>query len=130
MAVPIYREKARKRLKKARQMIDKESFAIKFVLLEDIRDQVIDEGVGDQAEVVGRAQRIWNEVCFPLDIYRTVEGWEGTQAEAMREWLQRGHSWEAAISFLQTLYFTTSPERAVSPSFRAEIVKRLRENTA
>ena len=98
--------------------------------MDDVIDQVKAEGVTNQLEVERRAQRIWDEVCFPLDIYRTDQGSEGTQAEFMCEWLQCGYSWESCITHLETLSLTIGPKRALSPTFRAEAMKRLRENAA
>ena len=57
----IYGEKAKKRLKKARQMIDKHFFTMTFVVKDDVIDMVKVEGVTDRAEVERIAQRIWEE---------------------------------------------------------------------
>ena len=126
----IYGEKAKKRLKKARQMIDKHLFTMTFVVKDDVIDMVKVEGVTARAEVERRAQRIWEEVCFTLQIYRTTQGEEGTLAEFMCDWLRSGYSWEASITHLETLSLTTAPKRALSPTFRADAMKRLRENAA
>ena len=125
----IYGEKAKKRLRKARQMIDQHVFTMTFVVKDDVIDMVRVAGVTDPAEVERRAQRIWEEVCFTLQIYRTTQGEEGTLAEFMCHWLQSGYSWEAASAHLETLSRTTR-KRALSPSFREDAMKRLRANVA
>ena len=125
----IYGEKAKKRLRKARQMIDQHVFTMTFVVKDDVIDMVRVAGVTDPAEVERRAQRIWEEVCFTLQIYRTPQGEEGTLAEFMCHWLQSGYSWEAASAHLETLSRTTR-KRALSPSFREDAMKRLRANVA
>ena len=125
----IYGEKAKKRLRKARQMIDQHVFTMTFVVKDDVIDMVRVAGVTDPAEVERRAQRIWEEVCFPLQIYRTTQGEEGTLAEFMCHWLQSGYSWEAASAHLETLSRTTR-KRALSRSFREDAMKRLRANVA
>ena len=122
-------EKAKKRLKKARQMIDKHFFTVTFVVKDDVIDMVKVEGVTDGVEVERRAQQIWEEDCFTLEIYRTAQGEEGTLAEFMCHWLQSGYSWEASSAHLETLSRTTR-KRALSPSFRENAMKRLRANVA
>ena len=72
----IYRQKAKQRLKKARQMIDKQFFTMTFVVKDDVIDMVKVEGVTDGVEVERRAQQIWEEDCFTLEIYRTAHGKE------------------------------------------------------
>ena len=84
-------DKAKKRLNKARQMVDKNGFTMTWVVKDDVIDMVEAESVTTlrhlpsdvaKAEVERRAQRIWDnpvhKVCFPLDIYRTAQGKEGT----------------------------------------------------
>ncbi len=127
----VFAQRAKKRLKHARQMIDKQRFTIQWVVMDDIIDQVKGEGWMDDAEVVRRACRIWNEVCFPLNIYRTVEGSEGTMAEFMLEWLQSGYSWQTSITHLQTLSpVHPSSTRSLPETFRADTIMRLREDIA
>ena len=111
-------------------MIDWRLLTIKEVLYVDVIEQVKAEGVTNQVEVERRAQRIWHEVCFPLDIYRTDQGSERTQAEFMCEWLQCGYSWETCIAHLETLSLTTSPKRALSLTYIKKTMKRLRENAS
>ena len=122
-------EKAKKRLKKARQMINKELKTMSFVVKDDVIDMVKFEGVTDQAEVERTAQRIWQEDCFTLEIYCTDDGTEGTLAEFMRDWLKSGYSWGACSDHLKTLSRTTR-KRALSPKFREAAMKRLRDNAA
>ena len=122
--------KAKKRVKKARQKIHKHCFTMTWVVMEDVIDMVKAEGVKSQAEVERRAQRIWKEECFPLDIYHTAEGQEGTQAEFMCNWLRSGQSWAECKTRLATLSLSAVPKREVSPSFRVHAMKRLRENAA
>ena len=120
----------RLQLRNARQMIDWRLLTIKEVLYVDVIEQVKAEGVTNQVEVERRAQRIWNEVCFPLDIYRTDQGSEATQAEFMCEWLKGGYSWESCITHLKTLSRTTGPKRELSPRFKEAAMKRLKDNAA
>ena len=110
-------------------MIDQRFFTMTFVVKDDVIDMVRVAGVTDRAEVERRAQRIWEEVCFTLEIYRAADGEEGTRAEFMCKWLRSGYSWEASIAHLDTLIITTR-KRALSPTFRADAMKRLRENAA
>ena len=110
-------------------MIDKHFFTMSFVVKDDVIDMVKAEGVTDMAEAERRAQRIWEEVCFTLDIYHTARGEEGTLAEFMCKWLRSGYSWEASIAHLETLSPTTR-KRQLSPTFRADAMKRLRVNAA
>ena len=125
----IHGEKAKKRLKKARQKIDKKLKTMTFVVKDDVIDMVKFEGVTDQAEVERTAQRIWQEDCFTLEIYCTDDGTEGTLAEFMRDWLKSGYSWGASSDHLKTLSRTTR-KRALSPKFREAAMKRLRDNAA
>ena len=123
-------EKAKKRLKKARQMINKKLKTMSFVVKDDVIDMVkFEGGVTDQAEVERTAQRIWQEDCFTLEIYCTDDGTEGTLAEFMRDWLKSGYSWGASSDHLKTLSRTTR-KRALSPKFREAAMKRLRDNAA
>ena len=107
-------------------MIDQHVFTMTFVVKDDVIDMVRVAGVTDPAEVERRAQRIWEEVCFTLEIYRTAQGEEGTLAEFMCDWLRSGYSWAASIAHLKTLSITTQ-KRALSPTFKAAARKRLRE---
>ena len=106
-------------------MIDKHFFTMSFVVLDDVIEMVKDEGVTDMAEAERRAQRIWEEVCFTLEIYHTAQGEEGTLAEFMCSWLRSGYSWEASIVHLKTL-FPTTRKRALPPAIREVAMKRLR----
>ena len=126
----IHGEKAKKRLMKARQKIDKFSFEMTWVVMEDVIDQVKAEGCTIQADVDKRAQWIWNDACFPLEIYHTAKGVEATQAEFMREWLESGSSWEDAKTRLKKLRLSPGKKRALSPTFREAALKRLRKNAA
>ena len=110
-------------------MIDQHFFTMTFVVKDDVIDMVRVAGVTDPAEVERRAQRIWEEVCFTLQIYRTTHGEEGTMAEFMCAWLRSGYSWETSSAHLETLSRTTR-KRALSPSFREDAMKRLRANVA
>ena len=110
-------------------MIDKHFFTMSFVVLDDVIEMVKDEGVTDMAEAERRAQRIWEEVCFTLEIYHTAQGEEGTLAEFMCAWLQAGYSWQASFAHLRTL-FPTTRKRALPPETRAVAMKRLREDAA
>ena len=125
----IYGEKAKKRLKKARQMIDTNSYTMTFVVKDDVIDMVKALGVTDNAEAEKRAQSIWGEVCFTLEIYHTDQGEEGTFAEFMCAWLRSGYTWESSIAHLWTL-FPTNRKRALSQTFRVDAMKRLRANAA
>ena len=122
-------EKAKKRLRKARQYIDPNLKTMSFVVKDDIIDMVKCKGVTDQAEVERIAQQIWQEECFTLEIYCTDDGTEGTLAEFMRDWLKSGYSWGASSDHLKTLSRTTR-KRALSPKFRNAAMKRLRINVA
>ena len=106
-------------------MIDQHVFTMTFVVKDDVIDMVKAEGVTDRVEAERRAQRIWDEVCFPLEIYRTAQGEEGTLAEFMCSWLRSGYSWEASIVHLKTL-FPTTRKRALPPAIREVAMKRLR----
>ena len=125
----IYGEKAKKRLKKARQMIDTNSYTMTFVVKDDVIDMVKALGVTDNAAAERRAHRIWGEVCFTLEIYHTDQGEEGTFAEFMCAWLRSGYTWESSIAHLWTL-FPTNRKRALSQTFRADAMKRLRTKVA
>ena len=125
----ICAEKAKKRLKKARQMIDTHFYTNTFVVKDDVIDMVKALGVTDNAEAEKRAQRIWGEVCFTLEIYHTDQGEEGTFAEFMCAWLRSGYTWESSIAHLWTL-FPTNRKRALSQTFKADAMKRLRANAA
>ena len=61
-------------------MIDESSATMKWVVMDDVIDEVKAGGVTDEREAKICAQRIWRKVCFPPSIYRTVEGAEATQA--------------------------------------------------
>ena len=100
-----------KRLKSARQRVDKYyPFTISWVVMDDVFDEVKSWGATDQNEVVRGAERIWNDVCFGLEIYRTGET-EGTRAEFMCEWLNEGYTWEECIAHLKTLSPTQDRKR-------------------
>ena len=124
----ILGEKAKKRIKKARQMIvPHPPFTIKWVVMENVIDEVVATGVTDHTEAERRAQRIWDHVCFLPDIYRNDDK-EMTKAEFMLEWLQSGYTWDACIAHLETLRASSGPSKRPLPEpFKAEAVKRLRE---
>ena len=124
------RDILRLQLRKARQMIDWRLLTIKEVLYVDVIEQVKAEGVTNQVEVERRAQRIWHEVCFPLDIYRTDQGTETTKAEFMCEWLQCGYSWGTCLTHLDSLSITTFPKRELSLAFKERAKKRLEDHNA
>ena len=118
------------RLKNTRQMIYKHSsFTIKWVVMDDVIDEVKVAGVKNHVDAVRRAQKIWDQVCFPLDIYSTGDK-EGTKAEFMFEWLHSGYTWDACIAHLKTLYLTKGKKRALPETFKTDTKKRLRENVA
>ena len=127
----IHGDKAKKKLRKARQMIDKyPPFTVKWVVLDDIIDEFQAAGVTDKVEAARGAQQKWGEVCFQdLRIYQKGSK-KGTQAEFMRDWLQRGYTWEASIDHLKTLSLTKAPKRALSPTFKEYTLKRLKEKAA
>ena len=126
----IHGQKAKKRLMKTRQMIDKHPpFTMKWVVMDDVIDEVKAAGVKNPGDAVRRAQKIWDQVCFKLDIYSTG-GKEGTKAEFMFEWLHRGYTWDACIAHLKTLSPTKGLARAPPETFKTDTQKRLRENAA
>ena len=98
--------------------------------MDDVIDQVKAEGATNQRQAERRAQQIWDDVCFPLDIYRTDQGLEATQAEFMCEWLKGGYSWESCITHLKTLSRTTGAKRDPSPSFKEAAMTRLNDKAA
>ena len=108
-------------------MINRHLFTMSSVVYEDVIDLVKAEGVTDQAAAEKRAQRIWDEDCFTLEIYRASDGEERTRAEFICKWLQAGYSWAASIAHWKTLTITPH-KRALSPTFKEEAMKRAREN--
>ena len=110
-------------------MIDTHLFTMTFVVKDDVIAMVKAAGVTDNAAAERRAQRIWEEVCFTLEIYHTAQGEEGTLAEFMCVWLGDGYSWGASFAHLGTLSLT-SRKRALPPAIRAVAMKRLREDAA
>ena len=122
--------KAKKRLDKARQRIDPHSRTMTWAVKDDIRDEVRAAGVREN-EVEKQAQWIWKEYCFQLDIYRNKDREEGTMAEFVRFWLQKGFCWDQCKDLLWTLKKChRKPPRQISPGFREETRKRLREEVA
>ena len=114
----IHREKAKKRLKKTRQMIDRHpSFTMKWVVMDDVIAEVKAAGVTDHVDAVRRAQKSWEHVCFTSEIYSTGDK-EGTKAEFMEEWLHSGYTWDACIAHLQTLSPTGGVKKAFGETFR------------
>ena len=111
-------------------MIDPYFFTMKEVVMDDVIDQVKAEGATNQRQAERRAQQIWEDVCFPLDIYRTDQGSEGTQAEFMCDWLEGGYSWHSCIAHLKTLSLITGQKRAFSSTFKEDAMNRLIENVA
>ena len=128
----VEEEKARKRMKSARQMIDKQRFTMTWVVMDDVRELVKAEGVTDNDHVRRNADQLWNpghhQVCFPLEIYRTAQGEEGTQAEFMCEWLWAGYSWADSKAHLKELTLSGDDKRECPETFREEAMQRLREN--
>ena len=98
--------------------------------MDDVIDQVKAEGATNQRQAERRAQQIWEDVCFPLDIYRTDQGSEGTQAEFMCAWLKSGKSWKASRLHLKNVFPTTGQKRQLPRTVREDAMKRLRENVA
>ena len=126
----IHGHKAKKRLMKTRQMIHRNPpFTMKWVVMDDIIAEIKATGVKNPVDAFRSAQKIWEEDCFKLDIYRTG-GKEGTKAEFMVEWLHRGYYWDACIAHLKTLSPTKGKKRALPETFRTDTKKRLRENVA
>ena len=118
--------KAKKRIKKARQRIDQHDGTIKWIILEDVIDEVKATGVTDHTEAERCAQRIWEHVCFLPDIYRKDDK-ERTKAEFMLEWLQSGYTWDACIAHLKTLTPSSVPsKRRIPENFKTDALKRLR----
>ena len=101
-----------------------------WVVKDDVIGRVKAEGLTSDNEVERRAQQIWEQLCFPLDIYCTAQGEEGTQAEFMLAWLCSGYSWAESKKHLTTLSRSNASKRSLPESFRAEAMKRLRENLA
>ena len=123
-------KKAEKRLKNARQMIDKDSATMTWVVMDDVIDQVKAGGVTDEREAERCAQQLWKDVCFLPDIYRTDQEVEATQAEFICEWLHRGYSWEVCITHVKSLHFNTGAKRELSPRVKEAAMKRLMINAA
>ena len=126
----IHAKNAKKRLKNARQMIDKDSATMTWVVMDHVIDQVKAGGVTDEREAERCAQQLWKDVCFLPDIYRTDQEVEATQAEFICEWLHRGYSWEVCITHVKSLYFNTGAKRELSPRFKEAAMKRLMDNAA
>ena len=118
--------KFKKRLRKARQLINRHLFTVSSVAYEDVIHLVKANGVTDQAAAEKRAQWIWDLNCFTLDIYCASDGEKRTQAEFICKWLQAGYSWAASVAHLQTLTITAQ-KRDLSPTFKEAARKRLRE---
>ena len=122
--------KARKRLKNARQRIDKQyPYTMTWVVQDDIIDEFKAAGGKDENEAKQHAQRIWNHVCFPLEIWRTG-GIEGTQGEFMHQWLKSGYTWDDSKAYLKTLTRKNDAKRELPEAFKKETMKRLRANIA
>ena len=119
-----------KRLKHARQMIDKRSATMKWVVMDDVIDQVKAGGVTDELQAETCAQQLWKDVCFLPDIYRTDQGLEATQAEFICEWLNRGYFWEECITHVKSLSRNTGAKREPSPRFKEAVIRRLMDNAA
>ena len=115
----------RNALRHARQMIVKHSFTTTFVLYADVIDLVMANGVTDFAHAERRARRIWCDECFPLDIYQTAQGEEGTLAEFMHKWLKDGYRWRVSYAHLKTLSRTTK-KRDLTRIFIENAMQRLR----
>ena len=113
-----------------RQMIDKDTATMTWVVMDDVIDQVKAGGVTDEREAERCAQQLWKDVCFLPDIYRTDQGLEATQAEFICEWLHRGYSWEVCITHVKSLHFNTGAKRELSPRVKEAAMKRLMDNAA
>lgn len=109
-------------------MVDLHNFIVTWVVMDDVIDRVKAEGLASDSMVKRRAQQIWVEFCFTLEVYHTAQGVEGTQAEFMCAWLWLGHSWAECKMLLTTLFRTSSSKRALPETFRADTMKRLRTN--
>ena len=124
----IYTKKAKKRLKYARQMIDKDSATMTWVFMDHVIEQVIARGVTDELQAERCALQLWHYACFPPDIYRTNQGVEATKAEFICEWLNCGYSWEECITYVKTLSRNTGAKREPSPRFKEAVIRRLMDN--
>ena len=107
-----------------------ESLTPLWVVNDDVIAEVKAGGVTDERDAQIFAQRIWTNVCFPPDIYRTVQGVEATQAEFICQWLHEGIPWEACITYSKTLSRVKGAKRELSPTFREAAMKRLKDNVA
>ena len=130
----VQKQKIKKRLLLTRQMLDPKNGSWKFVIQEDFRNKFKAEGK-DEKETHRRAQNIWSEFCFPLDIYRTRDGLTGTQAELMSEYLIAGDPWDTAKAKVQKLSVVLDEEgkpskRKIDETFKEDAIKRLRNTVA
>ena len=126
----LCREKAMKRVRKARQKVHMSSgkHIALFITHDEVLDMVMkDYSVTDKATAEKKAQRIWHKECFTLDIYRAADGTQHTRAEFLCEWLNLGYKLDESIAHLKTLTPTTS-KRSLSPSYRNDAMKRARQN--
>ena len=131
--------KARKRMKKARQIIDRRTFEITEAVQEDMIKQVQADGVPDYHEAKKIANKIWTDRGFTMELYLTADGRTGTQAEFVKGWLERGVSWGDALRCLDQLVRTATQvvgsegrneKRELQPTFREAAMKRLKESAA
>ena len=126
----LCREKAMKRVRKARQMVHMSSgkHIPLFITHDEILNMVMkDYRVTDKATAEKKAQRIWHKECFTLDIYRAADGTQRTRAEFLCEWLHLGYKLDESIAHFKTLTLTTS-KRSLSDSYRQDAMKRARQN--
>ena len=124
----IWARKARKRMNKVRQRVCIQSFTPMWVVHDQVIDEVILGGVTDVGEAEVIAQRIWKEVCFLPDIYRTEEGDQATRAEFICQWLRAGISWDDCITYLKSLRLVKDSKRECPWTFREASMKRLKHN--
>ena len=124
----IWARKARKRMNKVRQRVCIQSFTPMWVVHDEVIDEVILGGVTDVGEAEVIAQRIWKEVCFLPDIYRTEEGDQATRAEFICQWLRAGISWDDCITYLKSLRLVKGTKRECPFAVREASMKRLKYN--
>ena len=126
----VAREKAKKRLQNARQRVDRQyPFTLTWVVMEDIVDEVKGWNLPNLKEVERKAQQIWTDVCFSLEICQTGDK-RSTRAEFMQEWLQAGYRWGKCKAHLKRIRFNEDRKRELPEGFKESATKRLRESVA
>ena len=105
-----------------------ESLTPMWVVNDDVIAEVKAGGVTDERDAQIFAQRIWTNVCFPPDIYRTAEGDQATQAEFICQWLRAGISWDDCITYLKSLRLVKGTKRECPFAVREASMKRLKYN--